>query len=127
MIWWLLQLVNEMMHGRKSTKYNLRKHKSILAFNLSWIDALETVMKEGDTMKKKLLGIVIIVIVLISMLSIYGKYIRQYNSQGISLRPCITIDVDCPEEFVCEVSGFKVYEVNLEEVYFINVKAEEVS
>lgn len=55
-----------------------------------------------------------------------GKSIMQYNTNGISVRPCITINQDIPKEYICEVSGYEIYTINLEEVYFINTDAKQI-
>lgn len=55
-----------------------------------------------------------------------GKSITQYNSNGISVRPCITINEDIQREYICEVSGYEIYTINLEEVYFINTDAKQI-
>lgn len=76
-------------------------------------------------LRKKHILMVALIALLIFETGCAKKFI-QYNSNDISIRPCITINEDIQREYICEVSGYEIYTINLEEIYFIDIKAKQI-
>ncbi len=54
------------------------------------------------------------------------KSMAQYNSNGISVRPSITINEDVHLQYICETSGYEIYAINLEYIYFVDINANQI-
>lgn len=81
-------------------------------------------------MKKKYIVLTIIILIIMffwGVMAVHELLYGAYNEQGISKYPCITIDEDAPEQYVCENSGYKVYTYKLSDIYFTTKTAEVIT
>lgn len=80
-------------------------------------------------MKNKTIGLVllIVIIIIILILGVRQLLYGGYNAQGISKYPCITIDKNEEETYVCDASGYQVYTANLKEIYFVKINADQIN
>lgn len=81
-------------------------------------------------MKKRylVLGVMAFIILMgFGMLMFYEILHSSYNTYGISKYPCITIDENREEEYVCENSGYEVYTNKLSEIYFVTKMADTIT
>ena len=80
-------------------------------------------------MKKKIIGIVVIVCILfvIGIICLKALLYGGYNAQGVSKYLCIAIDESIPEKYIGEAGGYQVYSHNLSELYFVKKNAETIT
>ena len=78
--------------------------------------------------KKKIIIVTLVVLVILFFVvrAIIGLFASQYNSNDISNYPNITIDRGSEKQYVCDSSGYKVYTIELSEVYFKTKDAETI-
>lgn len=83
-------------------------------------------------MYKKIIILVIAVAIFVCLILAGGIAIKsifssQYNSNGISRYLCITIDDTYGKEYIYKNSEYTVYTFQLEDAYFMDINANEVS
>lgn len=77
--------------------------------------------------KKRKLAVCLAVVLALAGTSTWVMWKGQYNSNGVSNYPIITIDYTNDKQYICDSSNYKVYTVELKEVLFETKDAQKIN
>lgn len=75
--------------------------------------------------KRKLVVCLAVVLTLVGT-GTWAMWNSQYNTNGVSNYPIITIDYTNDKQYICDSSNYKVYTVELKEVFFETKDAQKI-
>ena len=76
--------------------------------------------------KKRKLAICLVIVLALVGAGTLVMWNSQYNTNGVSNYPIITIDYTNDKQYICDSSYYKVYTVELKEVFFETKDAQKI-